>query len=145
MGKNIAVQGCTLQVTSTLGAVVPSYVITSSPSSDCSINSKGIYFDKITANLMGTTIVPATPVAGTTNKGTLTEPNETTADINGTGNNCVELNGAVSKPCVLQDDTVTKTFTFMFETTTTPPGTTPVEFPLTIKVLSAGQTDVSLD
>lgn len=140
MSKPIAVKGTTLLVTSTAGAItVFSAQITSSPSTDISINNKGIYSKEITFSIAsGMTIT--SPVAGTTGTGVTASP--TTGTISGTGNNAEEVNKGVM---VLLGDNVDMNVAFNFTTTSSPPSTTPVTLPINVKVLDTAQTDVTLD
>lgn len=143
MSKPIAVNGTTLLVTSTAGTITAfSVQITSSPSSDISINDKGIYSKEIAFSIAsGMTIT--SPVAGTTGTGTTASP--VTGTISGTGSNAEEVNKGVM---VLLDDNVDITATFNFPITPTPPSppyVTPVTLPINVKVIDTAQTDVTLD
>lgn len=134
MGKELAVQGCTFKISSTMGQIsAASLQATSQPSQNIACNGKGVYFDKVTVAISSATITAA--VAGTTGKGTLASGS---LDISGTGANILESN----KKAVLKGDKGTKTINFIFTTTSTPPSTTPVPVPVTIEVDNPGQTDV---
>ena len=136
--SELAVQGCSLKISSTAGDIsAVSVVPSNSPSSDNLINNKGVFFDKITAQITIATITPTTPIAGTTNTGILASDS---IDILGTANNVLDSN---NKKAVQKGDKGTKTCTFLF--TITPPATpptTPVDLPVTIEVEDTGQTDV---
>lgn len=136
--SEVAVQGCSLKISSTAGSIsAVSVVPSNSPSSDNSVNNKGIFFDKITALITTAKITPTTPIAGTTNEGILASGS---IDIAGTASNILDAN---NKKAVQKGDKATKTLTFLF--TITPPATpptTPVNLPVTVEVDDAGQTDV---
>lgn len=135
--SEVAVQGCSLKISSTAGSIsAVSVVPSNSPSSDNFVNDKGIFFDKITAQITTATITPTTPIAGTTNTGILTSGS---LDINGTASNVLDSS---NNKAVQKGDKGTKTMTFTFTTTSTPPSTTPVDLPVTVEVDDAGQTDV---
>lgn len=136
--SEVAVQGCSLKISSTAGNIsAVSVVPSNSPSSDNLVNNKGIFFDKITAQITTAKIEPTTPVAGTTNVGILASGS---IDIAGTASNILDSN---NKKAVQKGDKATKMLTFLFTITppTTPP-TTPVDLPVTVEVDDAGQTDV---
>ena len=88
--SELAVQGCSLKISSTAGDIsAVSVVPSNSPSSDNLINNKGVFFDKITAQITIATITPTTPIAGTTNTGILASDS---IDILGTANNVLDSN-----------------------------------------------------
>lgn len=135
--SEVAVQGCSLKVSSTAGSIsAVSVVPSNSPSSDNFVDNKGIFFDKITAQITTATITPTTPIAGTTNTGILTSGS---IDIAGTASNVLDSS---DKKAVQKGDKGTKTMTFTFTTTSTPPSTIDVQLPVTVEVDDAGQTDV---
>ena len=134
MGKELAVQGCTFKISSTMGEITAtSLETTNQPSQDILHNNKGVYFDKITVAISAAKISAA--VAGTTGTGVLESGS---LDISGTGDNIMEN----SKKVVLKGDKGTKTIDFTFTTTSTPPSTTPVPVPVTIEVDNPGQDKV---
>jgi hypothetical protein len=135
--SEVAVQGCHIKISSTAGSISAISVVPSnSPSTVNFADNKGIFFDKITVQITTATITPTTPIAGTTNTGIL---DSGSIDINGTADNTLDSN---NKKAVQKGDKATKTLTFSFTTTSTPPSTTPVDLPVTVEVDDAGQTDV---
>ena len=135
--SELAVQGCTLQISSTAGDITAVSVQPSNaPSSDVLISNKGVFFDKITAQI--TTAKISASIPGTTGTGILASGS---VDINGTASNVLELPS--NNKAVQKNDSGTKTLSFTFTTTTTPPSTTDVPLPVTVKVSDAGQTDVT--
>lgn len=135
--SELAVSGCTLKISSSAGDISAVSVLPSnSPSSDVTINNKGVFFDKITAQI--TTAKISAPVAGTTGTGILASGS---VDINGTASNTLELPS--NNKAVQKGDSGTKSLSFTFTTTTTPPSTTDVSLPVTVEVSDAGQTDVT--
>lgn len=135
--SEVTVQGCTLTISSTAGAISAVSVQPSNlPSTDVLVNNKGVFFYKIVAQITTATITPTTPIAGTTNTGILASGS---LDINGTASNILDAN---SKKAVQKGDKGTKSFDFTFTTTSTPPSTTTVSLPVTITVTDSNQTDV---
>ena len=135
--SEVAVQGCSLKISSTAGSISAVSVNPSnSPSSDNLVDDKGIFFDKITAQITTAKIEPTTPVAGTTNVGILASGS---IDIAGTAGNVLDSS---DNKAVQKGDKATKNLTFTFTTTSTPPSTTDVSLPVTVEVDDAGQTDV---
>lgn len=116
--SELAVLGCTVQITS--GQTATSITITTSPSSDISINSKGVYFGDIDVTLIAV------------KQGSFVCP-EATLTIKGTASNV--LSG--SKKAVQKNDNATDTFTF-----TDPSTLVTTDLPVTIQITDAGQTDV---
>lgn len=139
--SELAVQGCTFKISSTAGSIsATSLATTTTPSNKDFAKNKGIFFDKLTVNISGATITPATPVAGTTNSGVLASGS---IDISGTASNILDSN---EKSALQKGDKNTKTFSFIFTLTPTPPPpsppTTSVDFPVTVEIDDAGQTSV---
>ena len=137
--SELAVNGCTFKISSTVGSIeAVSIEAVSTPSQDISVGNKGVYFDKITVAITMAKITPTTPIPGTTNEGILESDSE---DINGTADNILEL--PAGSKAVQKGDKVTVTKNFTFTTTSSPPSTTEVAMPFTVEVLDAGQTDVT--
>lgn len=135
--SEVAVQGCNIKISSTAGNIsAVSVEPDNSPSSDNLVNDKGIFFDKITAKITTASITPTTPIAGTTNVGIL---DSDSIDISGTASNILDSN---NRKAVQKGDKATKSLTFTFTTTSTPPSTTDISLPVTVEVDDAGQTDV---
>ena len=123
MGKNLAVQGCTLLIQ---GGTGPAPTITNQPSSNIKVNGKGVFFGQIAFSLSGV-------IAGDIVTPTGSYP----GTIQGTGANVLES----SKKAVLEGD-VSATVTVRG----TKPGPNGSQLPaqgnVTVKVSVAGQTDV---
>ena len=135
--SEVAVQGCNIKISSTAGNIsAVSVEPDNSPSSDNLVNDKGNFFDKITAKITTASITPTTPIAGTTNVGIL---DSDSIDISGTASNILDSN---NRKAVQKGDKATKSLTFTFTTTSTPPSTTDISLPVTVEVDDAGQTDV---
>lgn len=132
--SELAVKGCSLKISSTMGTVNASLQITNQPSSDIFVEENGVYFDKISVSISSATITAT--VAGTTGTGTLSSGS---IDINGTEGNI--LNNS-DKKAVQKGDKETKTFNFTFTTTSSPPSQISVSVPITVEITNAGQTDV---
>lgn len=123
MGKNLAVQGCTLQIQ---GGTGPAPKITNQPSSSIKVGGKGVFFGQIAFTLSG---VKAGDI--------VTPTGSWPGTINGTGANVLE-NG---QKAVLEGD-VSATVTVR-GTKPGPNGTQlPAQGNVTVKVSAAGQTDV---
>lgn len=128
MGNNVAVQGCSLVISS--GGSGPAPSVTNSPSTVIFANGKGVFFDKIEFSVSGAT---AGDIANSDGHGT--------GSISGTGDYILDANGASA---VLEgDESVEITIN---GTKPNPSGTTPPNVPasgvIKVKVQSAGQTDV---
>ena len=138
--SELAVQGCTFKISSTVGSIsAVSLTTTTQPSSVNLVNNKGIFFDKLTVNITTATITPSTPIAGTTNTGVLASDS---IDISGTASNILDSNG---KKALQKGDKNTKTCSFIFTFTPvppTPPYTTSIDLPVTVEIDDPGQTDV---
>lgn len=136
--SELAVQGCTFKISSTAGSIsATSLATTTTPSDKDFAENKGIFFDKLTVNISGATITPSVPVAGTTNSGVLASGS---IDISGTASNVLDSN---EKSALQKGDKNTKTFSFVFTLTPTPPSppyTTNKDFPVTVEIDDAGQT-----
>lgn len=134
--SELAVLGCEITISSTAGTISATSIEPSNqPSQDNLAGEKGIYFDKITVAISGVTIT--SPVTGTTGTGTLVSDS---IDIAGTASNIQDING---KYAVQKGDQGTKTCTFDFTTTSSPPETIQVQLPVIVTVTDAGQTDIS--
>lgn len=118
--SELAVSGCTVKITS--GQTAISITIITSPSSDISVNSKGVYFGDIDVTLIAVT------------QGSFVCP-EATLTIKGTASNVLEIAG--SKKAVQKNDSATDTFTF-----TDPSTLVTKDLTVTIQITDAGQTDV---
>jgi hypothetical protein len=118
MGK-LAVQGCELEVTPVTVSVT-SKQITTSPSNDILVNNKGVYFGTISVSLSGMM------------QGSMACPSGTVT-INGTESNVT----SGDQNAVQEGDNGTATFTFTDSST----GATS-DIPVTVKISSAGQSDV---
>lgn len=135
--SELAVSGCTLTATCELGQFSATSVLPgNTPSTNVSVNSKGVFFDKITAVITAGVLVPAEPVPGTTNSGVLATGS---VDISGTASNILDASG---NKAVQKGDNGKKSLTFVFTTTTTPPGTLNKDYEIKVEVTNAGQTDV---
>ena len=138
--SELAVQGRRFKISSTAGSIsAVSLATTTQPSNKNFADNKGIFFDKLTVNITTATITPSVPVAGTTNSGILASGS---IDISGTADNILDSNG---KKALQKGDKTTKTFSFVFTLTPTPPSppyTTSVDLPVTVEIDDAGQTDV---
>lgn len=121
---SLAVQGCTVQITS--GQQAASVAIVTQPSSAVKVNSKGVYFGDIDVQLT------------TLSQGNLTCPGGTIT-ISGTVEDVCELSGESSKPAVQEGDEGEATLTFTDSSTGSP---TPVN--VKIKITNAGQSDVTV-
>lgn len=135
--SELAVSGCTLTATCELGQFSATSVLPSnSPSADILVGAKGVFFDKITALITAGVLTPTEPVPGTTNKGVLATG---TVDISGTASNILDASG---NKAVQKGDNGKKSLTFVFTTTTTPPGTINKDYEIKVEVTDARQTDV---
>lgn len=125
MGKNIAVKGCHLVISS--GGSGPEPTIESQPSDDVLVGGKGVFFGEIKFKVSGVTSGDITNADG---KGEGT--------IQGTGSNILLIAG--SKKVVLKDDESASV-----PVTGTKPsqsGPVPASGSVKVKVSDAGQTDV---
>ena len=135
--SELAVKGCVVSLSSTLGQLsITSKNPEETQSDENFVGSNGIFFDKVTVDLSGLTITPATPVAGTTNQGVLSTGS---IDIKGTASDILDKD---DNKAVQKGDKETKTFSFVFTNSPPATGTTPVDFPVTAEITDAGQTDV---
>lgn len=119
--SELAVLGCTVSITS--GHTTPNpIVITTQPSSNVSVNGKGVYKGTISV-----TVAPiADPSGNTSTGGTIT--------IDGSGSNCL-VDGSNA---VLKNDSGSQSFPFV-NASSAPVGSQTVS----IKITDAGQTDVN--
>jgi hypothetical protein len=132
--SEVAVQGCSLKISSTAGDIsAVSVEPSNSPSTVNLVGTNGIFFDKITALITNATIKATVP--STTNEGKLASGS---IDIAGTASNILDSN---NKKAVQKGDKATKTLTFIF-TSTSSPAEVPTPIPVTVEVDDAGQTDV---
>lgn len=133
--SELAVKGCTVEISSTAGNIDASSIeITSDASTDVLVGDNGVYFDKISVLISGVTL--KTTVPSTTNEGIIVSES---LEIEGTASNI--LNGS-DEVALQKNDSVTKTLTFTFTTTSSPPSTTTADFPVTLKITDAGQSDI---
>jgi hypothetical protein len=125
MGKEVAVKGCHLTISS--GGSGPEPTIKSQPSDDVLVSGKGVFFGEIKFEVSGVT---AGDIANADGKGEGT--------IKGTGSNILLISG--SKKVVLKDDesaSVTVNGTKPSQS-----GSAPASGSIKVKVSNAGQTDV---
>ena len=125
MGKEIAVQGCHLVISS--GGSGPEPTITSQPSDDVLVSGKGVFFGEIKFKVSGVT---AGDIANADGKGEGT--------IQGTGSNILLIAG--SKKVVLKDDESASVP--VNGTKPSQSGPQPASGSIKVKVSSTGQTDV---
>lgn len=137
MGKELAVQGCTFKASISPGTISASCSTSTPASTAVLVNSKGVYFDKITVIVpSGTSVTLVSPPPGATSpSGTLLAAG--TIDISATGSNVLDGSG---KKAVLKGDNGSKSLTFTFPA---PEGST-TTFAVNVKVEvdNPGQTDV---
>lgn len=133
--SEVAVQGCSIKISSTAGNISADSVEPSnSPSTVNLVGTNGIFFDKITALITNATIKATVP--STTNEGKLASGS---IDITGTASNILDSS---NKKAVQKGDKATETLTFIFTSTSSPPAEVPIPIPVTVEVDDAGQTDV---
>ena len=125
MGKNIAVKGCHLTISS--GGSGPEPTIKSQPSDDVLVSGKGVFFGEIKFEVSGVT---AGDIANADGKGEGT--------IQGTGSNILLISG--SKKVVLKDDESASVT--VKGTKPSQSGSAPASGSIKVKVSDAGQTDV---
>ena len=117
---DIAVLGCTVSITS--GQTASAKTITTVPSTDVLVGTKGVYFGSVDVLL-----VQPSQGAFTTASATIT--------INGTGSNVLDANG---NKAVLKGDTGSSMVTL-----TNPDSGATITPTITVRIDDAGQTDVS--
>lgn len=142
--SELAVKGCTIEASleEGKGTISASPLdITNQPSDKDFVGNNGIYFDKITVEIPATTTVTLTPQpSGASSSTSVPLGASETIDISGTADNI--LNGS-DKKAVQQGDDGSKTITFKFMNTSSPPSpTVEVGVKVIVKVSDAGQTDV---
>ena len=142
--SELAVKGCTVEASleEGKGSISASpLTITNQPSDKNLLGDNGIYFDKITVQIPETTTVTlnSTPSGASTNT-SIPLATATTIDISGTADNILN---ASDEKAVQKDDEGSKTITFKFMNTSSPPSpTVEVGVKVIVKVTDAGQTDV---
>lgn len=136
--SEIAVKGCIFQASLDpgVGTITAGLSTTTKESDKVAVDSKGVYFEKITVTVAsGSSVVLNSPPSGAgSNTGTLAQAD--TIDIMGTANNILD---SKSSKAVQKDDSGSKVLTFTFPTSTTPPSTMTYPVNVTVKVLDAGQ------
>lgn len=147
MGTPLAVQGCTFKasVNPAVGTLSGGTIqAVSLPSQDIAVNSKGVYFDKISVTITGATLTLTSPVGMASISSS--QPSPGSADIAGTAVNVLEGSAQTGKKAVLKGDSGTASqVVFMFAIVPTPPQPpfeTPFPVDITIEVDDPGQTDV---
>ena len=143
---DLAVTGCTLEASLDTGVgsiTAEPLTVQNQASSKNFVKDKGIYFDKITVVIPATTTVTLnTQPEGASSPTSVALGASTTIDINGTASNI--LNASDSKSAVQEGDSGSKTITFKFLNTSSPPSPTVEKgVKVTVKVKKAGQTSVS--
>lgn len=121
---NIAVKGCTLEISS--GGSGPEPTVDSSPSDDVLVNGNGVFFDEIQFSVSGVT---AGDIANADGKGSGT--------IKGTGDNILDASG--DKAVLEGDESAEIT---VEGTKPSQSGPTYASGKIKVKVSKAGQTDV---
>lgn len=142
--SELAVKGCTIEASLEEGKGTISaspLTVTNQPSDKNFVGDNGIYFDKITVQIPATTTVTLTPQPSEASSPTSIPLGASeTIDISGTADNI--LNGS-DKKAVQQGDDGSKTITFKFMNTSSPPSpTVEVGVKVIVKVTDAGQTAV---
>ena len=142
--SELAVKGCTVEASleEGKGSISASpLTITNQPSDKNLLGDNGIYFDKITVQIPATTTVTLTPQpSGASSPTSIPLATMTTIDISGTASNILN---ASDEKAVQKDDEGSKTITFKFMNTSSPPSpTVEVGVKVIVKVTDAGQTDV---
>lgn len=139
--SEIAVSWCTFQASLDTGAGTISAVLSTSTqaSSKVLVDSKGVYFDKITVTVgLGTSVVlTSVPEGASANTGTIAEVGS--IDINGTASDVLDSSSNVA---VQKNDSGSKKLTFIFPSTVPPSYTVLSDVNVTVKVSDAGQTYV---
>lgn len=125
MGKEIAVKGCHLVISS--GGSGPEPTITSQPSDDVLVSGKGVFFEEIKFKVSGVT---SGDIANADGEGEGT--------IQGTGDSILLIAG--DKKVVLKDDESEDVP--VNGTKPSQSGKAPASGSIKVKVLDAGQTDV---
>lgn len=124
MGKPVAIDGCTLIISS--GGTGPEPTVDSTPSEDVDVSGSGFFFKEIEFSVQGVTAGDITNADG---RGSGT--------IKGTGDSILNANG---DKAVLEDDE-SEEITVQ-GTKSSPSGPVPATGKIKVKVLKAGQTDV---
>lgn len=143
---DLAVKGCTLEASldTGTGSITAEPLRVQNQASDKNlVGDNGIYFDKITVVIPETTTVTlnAQP-EGASSPTSVPLGTATTIDIDGTASNI--LNASDDTLAVQEGDSGSKTITFKFMNTSSPPSPTVEKaVKVTVKVKKAGQTSVS--
>lgn len=138
--SELTVKGCTLTATvdTSDGTLTcsPTESSTKLPSDYCKVNGKGIYFEKVVAQITSASILALSPPSGATSPtGTFT--GQETIDIKGTAEYVLEE----GKKAVQKGDKGSKKITFIFPAQGG--GTVTGSYEVTVEVTDAGQTDVT--
>lgn len=142
--SELAVKGCTIEASLEEGKGTISaspLTVTNQPSDKNFVGDNGIYFDKITVQIPETTTVTLTPQPeGASSPTSIPLATATTIDISGTADNILN---ASDEKAVQKDDEGSKTITFKFLDTSSPPSpSVEVGVKVIVKVTDAGQADV---
>lgn len=142
--SELAVKGCTIEASLEEGKGTISaspLTVTNQPSDKNFVGDNGIYFDKITVQIPETTTVTLTPQpSGASSPTSIPLGASETIDISGTADNILN---ASDEKAVQKDDEGSKTITFKFMNTSSPPSpTVTAQVKVIVKVTDAGQTDV---
>lgn len=138
--SEIAVKGCIFQASldTGVGTITAGLSTTTEGSNKVAVDSKGVYFEKITVTIASgsSVVLNSIPTGASSNTGTLKTSD--TIDISGTADNILDSRSEVA---VQKNDSGSKVLTFTFPTSTSPYEMTyPVN--VTVKVSDAGQTYV---
>lgn len=143
---DLAVKGCTLEASldTGVGSITAEPLTVQNQASDKNFaEGNGIYFDKITVVIPETTTVTLnTQPEGASSPTSVPLATSTTIDIDGTASKI--LNASDDTVAVQEGDSGSKTITFKFLNTSSPPSPTVEKgVKVTVKVKKAGQTSVS--
>lgn len=135
--SEVAVKGCIFQayLDTGVGTITAGLSTTTRESDKVAVDSKGVYFDKITVTVASgsSVVLSSIPPGASANTGTLASPD--TIDIMGTASNILDSR---SDMAVQKNDSGSKVLTFTFPTGSNPPTMTyPVK--VNVKVADAGQ------
>lgn len=135
--SEITVKGCIFQayLDTGVGTITAGLSTTTKESNKVAVDSKGVYFEKITVTVASgsSVVLNSIPPGASENTGTLAKAD--TIDIIGTANNILDSKSNVA---VQKDDSGSKVLTFTFPTGSNPPTTTyPVK--VNVKVADSGQ------
>ena len=142
--SELAVKGCTIKASLETGKGTISaspLTVTNQPSDKNLSGENGIYFDKITVQLPSTTTVTLTTQPEGASSPTSVPLGVTdTIDIAGTADNILDSS---DNKAVQKDDEGSKTITFKFMNTSSPPSpTVTAQVKVIVKVTDAGQTGI---